>query len=414
MMRRLLLILLLGARAALADDPDAAALLLADQAPADVERARDWQAFAEVAFGQTRLRNGTLADNQRLSLDVQLDTVLAPGWRAVFADRLDMNWQSDPTRQNGINTLKEAYVSWQAREDRLFDAGRINVRNGVSIGYNPTDYFRAGAVRSMVSADPGSLKRNRLGTVMLRGQTLWNGGSFSALVAPKLASEPNAAALNPDIGATNDRHRWLLAFSQRLVGDITPQWLLYGEQGQAPQLGFNLTTLLGNATVGYVEWSGGRSRSLLAKAVGGDDTAFRNRLATGLTHTTANKLTLTLEYQYNGAGLRDDAWSALPRTSPAAYGRYRQLVQDLQELPTRQAVFFYGTWQDAFISRLDLNAMTRWNAADRSRLSWLEARYHWERNEVALQWQLNSGDAFSEFGAAPQQRIVQVLYRRFF
>jgi hypothetical protein len=33
---------------------------------------------------------------------------------------------------------------------------------------------------------------------------------------------------------------------------------------------------------------------------------------------------------------------------------------------------------------------------------------------VALQWQMNSGDAISEFGASPQRRIVQALLRYFF
>ncbi len=409
------LLALLWAAPAMAEDADAAALMLADQAPATVERASDWHVFAEGALGQTRQRSGTLADNQRLSIDVLLDTSLAPGWRAVFADRLDMNWQSDPARQYGINTLKEAYLSWQASDEQLFDLGRINVRNGVATGYNPTDYFRDGASRSIVSADPGSLKKNRLGSVMLRSQTLWNGGSLSASYSPKLAEQPNTAALSPDIGATNNRDRWLLAASQQLADGITPQWLLYQEEGQSTQLGFNLALLLNDATVGYIEWSGGRSRSLLSQALNGaDDTAFRNRLATGLTYTTRNKVTLTLEYQYNGAGLREAEWNALPRTAPAAYGQYRRAVQNLQELPTRQAVFFYGSWQDALINHLDLNAMLRVDVADSSRLSWLEARYHWDRSEVALQWQRNSGGPASDFGAASQRRIVQALYRYFF
>lgn len=415
MMRRLPLILLLAARAALAQDQDESALLLADQAPAHVEKSRDWQVFAEGAVGGARLRNGALADNQRLSVDILLDKTFAPGWRAVLSDRLDMFWQNEPVRQNGVNTLKEAYVSWQRKEDEVFDAGRINVRNGVATGYNPTDWFRAGAVRAVVSADPGSLKKNRLGSVMLRGQTLWNGGSLSALYAPKLASEPNGAALNPDLGATNNRNRWMLAVSQRLTDSVAPQWLLFGEQHQSPQLGLNLTMLVNNATVGYVEWAGGRSRSLLSQAINrGDDSAFRNRLATGLSYTTEHKITLTMEYQYNGAGLHDADWEALPRTSPIAYGQYRRLLQNLQESPTRQSAFFYGTWQDAMINHLDLTAMMRVNLADRSQLSWLEGRYHWDRSEVALQWQVNGGDTTSEFGAASQRRIVQALYRYFF
>lgn len=409
------LLLILATTPASATDSDLDALNLADQAPTTIEQPSDWHIFVEGAAGRSDLRNGKSGSTQRLSLDVQLDKSFAPGWRAVFADRIDLNWQAEPERQNGINTLKEAYVSWQAQENRIVDLGRINARYGVASGYNPTDFFRSGAVRSVVSVDPGSLKKNRLGSVMLRGQTLWSGGSLTGLYSPRIKDESSSAAFSPDFGATNNQDRWLLAASQQLTENLNPQLILYGEQRQPVQLGFNLTSLLNDATVGFVEWSGGRSRSLLSQALNGsDDTAFRNRLATGLTYTTSNKLSLTLEYEYNGGGLDKAAWERLARNTPAAYGRYRQWLQGVQDLPTRQSVFLYAGWQDALVNHLDLNAMVRHNLADRSRLSWVEARYHWERADLALQWQINSGNPGSEFGTTPQQRAWQVLVRHFF
>ncbi|WP_420474379.1 hypothetical protein [Noviherbaspirillum sp. ST9] len=414
MMRRLALLLALAAGPALAQDAELDALRLADEAQAEVARTSDWSAFIEGAAGRTFLRNGATSWDQRLSLDVQLDKRVAPGWRVVFADRLDLFWQDEPARQHGINTLKEAYLGWQARDDLLVDLGRINVRNGVATGYNPTDYFRTGANRSIISADPASLKKNRQGSVMLRGQALWDSGSVTGLVSPKLASQSNPAALNPDVGATNNRDRWLLAFSQKLSDGFSPQWLLYKEEGLPAQAGFNLSLLVNDSTVAHVEWSGGRSPSVFAQATQIDDTAFRNRLSAGLTYTAASKLSVTVEAQYNGAGLRDDEWSALPRTAPLAYARYRTRLQALQEMPTRKSVFLYVSWQDALIRHLDLNAMVRHNLADRSRLSWLEARYHLDRADLALQWQLNSGTPFSEFGAAGQRRAIQALARFFF
>jgi hypothetical protein len=395
-------------------DSDADALKLADQAPEAVQRASDWQIFVEGAAGQTRMRSGALQFNQRLSLDVQFDKTFAPGWRAVFADRLDVNRLNEPAHETGINSLKEAYLSWEMRPEQLFDLGRINARNGVALGYNPTDYFKSGANRSVVTADPGAQKKNRLGSAMLRSQTLWSGGSLTALYSPKIADQPNSATWNPDWGSTNNQNRWLLSVSQQLAEDLTPQLLLYHEENRPVQLGFNLTRLLNDSTVAYVEWSGGRSPTLLAQALNRDDSKFRNRLASGLTYSTSNKMSLTMEYQYNGAGLSAEDWETLPRVSLPAYGLYRRNVQTAQELPTRHSVFFYATWQDAMINRLDLSAMVRFNADDRSKLSWVEARYRWDRAEAALQWQHNGGTALSEFGAAPQATVVQVVGRYFF
>ncbi len=416
MVRALALTLLAAAGPALADDEDAAALALADKAPTVAEHARDWRVSMQAAARESGQRSGNAADDAEfLALDMHYDRTFARNWRAVFADRLDLSWQRRLSNENTVNTLKDAYLSWQPQPDRIADLGRINTRYGVASGYNPTDYFRAGAIRSIVSIDPASLRENRLGSVMLRGQTLWSDGSLTGLYSPKLADRPNDGAFDPDVGATNHKNRWLIAASQRLSDSFNPQWLFSGEQGRAPQLGLNLTTLLNDATVAYFEWSGGRSPSLVSQALNrADDTAFRNRLASGLTYTTASKLSLTLEYEFNGAGLDREDWNALRQGSPPAYLQYRTFVQTLQDLPTKQNAFLYVKWQDAFVIHFDLSAFERFDVVDHSHLSWLEARYHWNHVDLAWQWQLNSGDAGSQYGALPQRQIWQALITYFF
>jgi hypothetical protein len=414
--RALLLLLAAVTVPALAGDEDAAALLLADQTATTAESSSDWRVFVEAAARESRPQSPGLArQGARLSLDARFDKTFAPGWRAVFADRLDMNRMDGVSGNRDINTLKEAYLSWQAQPDRIADLGRINARNGVAMGYNPTDTFRTGALRSVVSLDPASLRENRLGSAMLRGQSLWTGGSLTALYSPKLADQPSDSAFSPDWGATNRRARWQVALSNKLSNAINPQWLLSGGAGQSPQLGLNVTALANDATVAYVEWSGGRTASLAAQALKSpDDAAFRSRLSTGLTYTTPNNISLTAEYQYNGAGLDRAGWDALRRGPPAAYGLYRGFVTDIQDPPTRHNVFLYAVWQDALFKHLDLTAMVRYDAADHSRLQWLEARYHWTRVDIALQTQLNTGQPGSNYGALPERRLWQALVRYFF
>jgi hypothetical protein len=405
------------------DATDLDALSLADKVPNVTEQARDWRAFIEGAYGQinwraTPGRPSPRQDKERLSLDVQYDHVLAPDWRAVLADRLDISWPAQNADQHAINTLREAYLSWKARPATLFDLGRINVRNGVATGYNPTDFFRADAVRSVVSIEPASLKENRLGSLMLRGQQLWDSGSLTALYSPKLNDEPSSAGLNPDVGATNHQDRWLLSLSQK-VGGFTPQWLVYHETHAAPQFGFNLTGLVNDSTVAFFEWSGGRSSTQLAQALATMAPAcacdaWHDRLSTGLTYTTPSKLSLTAEYHYDSAALNHDDWNALRRGSPAVYGLYRNGVQTAQELPTQQELFLYAAWQDALIPRLDLSLMHNLDLVDSSRRLWLEARYHVGQFEYALQWQRNSGHELSDFGAAPEASSWQGLLRYYF
>lgn len=397
-------------------EPDLSALLLADKAPAKTLASRDWHLTTEIATASSVLRSGAERVNgQRLSLDLDVDTTLAPGVRAIFSDQLDMRRQLQPGERASINTVKEAYLSWQPRTDFAVDFGRINVRNGAALGYNPTDYFRAGANRSIVAMDPASLKTRRQGSVMVRGQAMWDKSSLTALYSPKLASEPNDGAFDLDFGATNPENRWLVAFSHPIAQRFTPQVLLSKEGAGSPQLGLNLTALIGQGGVAYFEWSGGRSASQLAQALRlPEGEVFRSRAASGLTWTGTNKLSLTLEYQYNGAALEGDAWDTLGQRNPLDRLAYRQWVQNRLELVSKQSLFAYATWQDAVMNQLDLNAMVRRNTDDHSRLAWVEARYHWKRTDLAVQWQQHQGTPRSEFGALPQRRSVQVLVRYFF
>ena len=400
------------------EDHDAAALQLPSSAPQAASN-KIWQLFVEGAAGHSVVRDTVLTEEaratQRISIDLQVDATLAPGWRAIFADRLDVDWRRRFEQRRDVNTLKEAYLSWQPRNDVIVDLGRINLFSGVALGYNPTDFFRDGALRSQVSMDPTSIRKNRQGSVMLRGQALWEGASLTALYSPALSDEPNSSAFNPDFGSTNRRNRGLLIFSKRLGEDLNPQWLLYMDQGVSPQIGMNLTKLVNDSVVAYFEWSGGRSQSLLAQALQqSGDKAFRNRVSTGLTYTTRHKLSLTFEYQYNGTGLGKEEWEALPQVSLPAYVAYRQFAHSAQEMPTRHSALVFATWQDVLVSHLDLTAMVRRNGDDRSRLTWAEMRYRWSGDEVALQWQAIQGDLFSDYGASPLRRAWEVSYRHFF
>jgi hypothetical protein len=403
------------------DDADLQALKLADLATTKPESASDWRVFIEASAGGSILRDAnSFQPEQRLSFDLQYDNTFAPGWRAVFADRLDADNPAQPPASNTINTIKEAYLSWQSRPDLLFDFGRINDRNGVALGYNPTDYFKTNAVRSYVSVDPNSLKENRQGSVMLRAQELFDSGSVTVLFSPKIDGQVDYASFNPDFAATNSENRWLVSYSPKIMEGLNPQFLVFQSAQLPTQFGLNLTSLINDASVVYAEWSGGRNPSLLAQSLQQQglpfeyDTAFRNRIASGVTYTTDNKISVTAELEYNGAGLDQNQWNTLWTGPIEIYGVYRNWLNVTQESPSKRAAFFFGGWQDALINHLDLSAMERFNLDDSSRLSWLEARYHLTHTEFALQWQLNSGSRLSEYGAAAQTQTWALVGRYYF
>lgn len=422
MRSRLLLSLLLLAGTALAAEPDAdadaLALELGEPAPADDNGARpkDLKIFAEGSAGQVRDRvDDRSVDTQGLSLDVRFEKSLAAGWRALLSDRFDVDWQSSSPRQKSVHTLREAYVSWDPRSEGRVELGRVNAYHGVALGYNPTDFFRAGALRSVSTLDPKRLKSDRQGSVLLRGQILGETQSFSALYSPRLSGTAEQASNEMDSGATNRRHRWLLSWSRRLAPGFSPQMLVYQEQGQRPQLGLNLTALANDATVVYLEWSGGKGHTTLAQATGSPEARkYHHRLSTGLTYTSSGKRSWTAEFESNSASLDETGWRQLGESSPATYWLYRAWLHNHQELATRRAVLLHTTWQDSLLKHLDFSAMIRSNLVDHSRLLWLESRYHWDSADLALQWQATQGDAGSEYGAVRPSSAWQIAWRQYF
>lgn len=352
---------------------------------------------------------------KRESLDVSHSQSLAPGLRAVLSDRLDHLNPAAAGTDETVNSLREAYLSWQpVGGNTVWELGRINLRYGPGYGYNPTDFFRDNSVRVMTTADPIALRENRLGSVMLRGQRLWTDGSLSVALSPKLADNPSPDGGNLDLGATNSRDRTLIALGTQFSQRVSSQLLLYKEDGLSPALGANLTALLSDAAVAHLEWSRSSEADLLSRPLALPGTAAsHNRFVSGITYTTAGKLSVTAEYEYNGFAVNQSNWAALG-TTPMTQLAYLNAAQQLQELASRQAYLIYVTQKNLGLKDLDMTAYLRLNPGDDSRLAWIELRRHWPSFDLAVQLQQNIGCASSESGILPDRRVLQVLGRYYF
>lgn len=395
---------------ALCDDVDALNLQSAPTPPAGKEA--DLRLAIEAGVGRIDERStAETQDGRRVSIDLRYSTALSDSWRASFSDRLDDTHPAPLGQHTMVNSLREAYVAWQAPGgSTTFDLGRINVRHGPAYGYNPTDYFRTGALRTVTTADPVTLREIRMGTVMLRGAYLWDQGGMSVALAPKLDSGPDARPGAVDLGATNSADRMLLTVNGSMNDRVSGQGLFLIERGASPQLGASLTALASDALVAHAEWSSGRSISLLSQVLGTPAPSARfQRAAAGMTYTFPSALAVTLEAEYNGAGLGRADWDAVLNEGPVGYQRYIALTQPSLELGSRRAWLLYASQKGLGLKQLDLTGFVRTNAVDHSRMVWMELRYHWPRFDAALQWQRSSGDARSEFGVMPYRQVLQLV-----
>lgn len=399
---------------ALAIDSDFDPLSLESAPPVAPRISADTKIYIEGALGSASQR---YTDNDRgigrASLDFSYSTRIAPGWRGVISDRLDYINSVNGGSDHAVNSLREAYLSWQSDSGvAVIEAGRINLRYGPAYGYNPTDFFRDGSLRTITSVDPFSMRENRLGSVMLRAQRLWNGGSLSVAYSPKLVDGPNQDGWSLDLGSTNNRDRVLLALGTQFSQRVSTQALAYKEKGMPTFVGVNLTALLSDAAVAHLEWSHGKEQDLQSRALALPSLErSRNRFAGGLTYTTQGKLSITAEYQYNGFAVSSSdgvgSQSAMPQS-------YFYEANRRQELASREAYLLYITQKSLWLKNLDLTAFLRMNATDKSRLAWMELRHRWPRVDLALALLQTVGRSASEYGVLPDRRVLQMTGTYYF
>ncbi len=364
--------------------------------------------LVEGAAGSVDVRGDGQQDLRRAAVDLRYERNWG-AWRFAFSDRLDDFHPVPAGERSTRNSLRELRAGWSG-ESITVEAGRVNLRNGPAFGYNPTDYFRESALRTVTTADPVALRENRLGTVMLTATVLGSSGSASLALAPEIRQTRSDAPMSPDWGRTNHTDRALLTFSSAASQRLNGQLLVLGERGRGTQVGVNATALVSDALVAYGEASTGRGPDLLQQSLGQTGPQRRlQRASVGFTYTFPARLSLTLEGEYNGAGLDRAQWTLLKGGGPGAYARFVDLTQSSLEIGSRRAWIAHLAQKDAGIKNLDVSAFVRGNAVDHSRLIWAEARYHWNKFDAALQWQRFSGRQDSEFGAYPYRQVVQVI-----
>ena len=414
--------------------------------------------YLENAFSVSSLRNDLLVPapaprpydwQERLFFDVRKEYHVADRLNFTLSDRLNFRGEDDldfPNHENVINDLREIYLGWQATDRTYLDAGRINLKSGVALGYNPTDFFRTRAVVEPLSADPTALREDRLGTLMLRGQQLWGHGSFIAAFAPKVASPSaiytnlNLPSVNPMFDRTNAHARFLLQSSVNVTSDFSPEFLVYRE-GNETRFGANLAESVGQKVVTYLEWSGGRRASLIDEALRyGRETgtlpaaapsalpdssheAFQNELSLGVSYTTESRVTFNLEYHLNQPAFTHADWSnwfapgnGRGAASPIARQLWylRNYALDQQDPISRHSAFLRADWVDAFIPKLELIGFVNTDVYDGSGLLQVTADYYlsdtWTVGALAM---TNFGRRRSDFGSLPQAANFLVKVARY-
>lgn len=372
--------------------------------------------FVEGALGHAEQRYGLGSRTlSRATLDFWQSGRPAPSLQGVVSARVDATQPEDPRIDGAVLSLREAYIGWQdGAGQQAVDIGRINLREGPGYGYNPTDFYRDYALRTITAVNPFTLREIRMGSVMLRAQQLWSDGSLSLVFSPRLACCRSTKGWSLDLGSTNARDRGSLSLNSRWSEKLNTQLLAYKEDGAPVKFGASLTALVSEAAVVHADWSMAREVSLLDRAVAlpaSEETG--QRFAAGLTYTTTGRLSVTAEFQYNSFAADENTWQSVVAGQPAVQANYFQLAQALQDNASRQAWLLYAVQRDLVWKGLDLTVLVKFNLTDSSRLLWLDLRYRLDKMDLAFQIQQNQGVNGSEFGSPPIKTsggVIATLY----
>lgn len=266
-------------------------------------------------------------------------------------------------------------------------------------------------------------------------------------VAPKLYdptpvyNNTNLRSFDPSLDRTNAHDRFLLKGSADLADDFAPELLVYHE-GSRTSFGTNITESIGQKTVAYVEWAGGRRSSLIDEALRyGHQTGtlpptassplpedssrhFQNQLSVGGSYTTESKITFNLEYHFNQAGFSRRDWTNWFRvgSAPAAAAAItkqlwyiRSYAAEQQDPLSEHSLFLRADWVDAFVPHLELTGFINADLFDGSSLVQVTANYYlsdaWTIGVLAT---ADPGRAHSDFGSLPQAASVLFSLARYF
>jgi hypothetical protein len=387
---------------------------------------------------------------ERLLLDVRKQWSPGSRFNLTYSGRLNFRVEDGlgfPNHENVIHDFREGYASWEPLDRTYLDIGRINLKSGVAIGFNPTDFFKTRATVEPLSVDPTVLREDRLGTLMVRAQHIWDGASLTAAFAPAwyqpspIYTNNALPSFDPMFDRTNAYNRFLLKGSADIASHFSPEFVFYSESGQT-RWGANLAESVGQSVVAYAEWSGGNRASLIDDALRfgrltgtlppaapsvlpeSPARSFQSELSMGASYTTETKITFNLEYHYDQAAFSRtdwDNWFLAGRghtaRSPIARELWfiRDYANDEQQPISRHSVFLRADWVDALVPRLELTGFINADLHDGSGLFQLTADYY-----LSDRWTLgglvtaNLGARHSDFGSLPQANSLRLKVVRYF
>ncbi len=330
----------------------------------------------------------------RLSARMHGNAALSDSSTLLLNSRLYTEADDNSAYSFSSNTrliVQEAAFQHLFTSESGLTVGRVNVRNGVASGFNPTDWFRKNSLVRTDSLDVKDRREDRLGIVAVQGMISDESGLWQAGYRPRIPTAENSILSDRDIigqglDRTNDRTAFYLKYTPSHWDNLALTPSLYYEENNAG-LGMESSITAHDTLVLYGEWFVQRRMDLAAQALD-ESAAFTplfadrktrlyNQLAVGASWSMPeniagqNDITLSLEYHFNEAGLdakEHDRWKRLSHENDKAAGLIAKYAADAQEPLARHQIFTRLAWND-IVGSADLSLIAALAPVDGSGFS---------------------------------------------
>lgn len=344
---------------------------------------------------------------------------------------IDVRIVADEDEQN-IN-IKELFYKGEFSPTNIYEIGRMNVKEGVARGYNPSDFFK-GSTSLTLSSDPKEIKDNRLGSVMVQNTLFFDDFTLKAIYSPKIAvNEDSVWGSKKDYGLhldeTNYENRSSLYLGYSGIKDLSSS-LIFHKNEDDFNLGVNLSYVK-DSWIFYTESAFTKSKNAITKSIESlnlsptvqnsfsSDKENIQKAVLGVNYSYDN-ISTNIEYIFNSGGLdkRDwESWFDLAKNSPQIgkqLGAIRGDISKKEEKMSRDSLFLFSRVTD-IQTDLDASALLWINPYDKSTLSQVGLEYATNDNLQTNVYLRNyQGSKESEYGSNLDDYQILVESEYFF